>query len=157
MYFTYKFRRLRYGRATKFSTSTKFSRGLPSGTGAASVPPSARSLLSAPLAPSTFQSPPSVCSSVCWSSYFYLNSGRNGGSNADHRKHIPGMSKMPALSEQQRWLGRRDGRTGFQVSVLGFGAATISNHHPSYQLTDAEAISAVAAAASSGVTFFDSE
>ena len=38
------------------------------------------------------------------------------------------MSSTP-LSEQLRFIGQRDGRPGFDVTCLGFGAATISNHH----------------------------
>ena len=47
------------------------------------------------------------------------------------------------LSEQTRWLGKRDGRPGTDVTCLGFGAATISNHHDAYQMSEAQAIDAV--------------
>ena len=59
------------------------------------------------------------------------------------------------LSEATRWLGRRDDRPGFEVSVLGFGAATISNHHPAHQMTEQEAMDAVHAAYDTGVRYFD--
>lgn len=70
------------------------------------------------------------------------------------RRQGGGMAQQ-LLSEQRRWIGRRDGRPGFDVTALGFGAATISNHHPSHQLTEAEAVAAVAAAHDTGVRFFD--
>ena len=39
------------------------------------------------------------------------------------------------LSEQLRFIGQRDGRPGFDVTCLGFGAATISNHHEAVRRT----------------------
>ena len=62
---------------------------------------------------------------------------------------------MPPLSEERRWVGRRDGRQGFNVTALGFGAATVSNHHDAIQMTEAAAIGAVSAAWDAGVRFFD--
>lgn len=62
---------------------------------------------------------------------------------------------MPPLSATRRWVGRRDGRDGFDVTVLGFGAATISNHHDAIQMTESAAIDACFAAYESGVRYFD--
>jgi hypothetical protein len=62
---------------------------------------------------------------------------------------------MPPLSEELRWLGRRGGREGFEVTSLGFGAATISNHHEPIQMSEAAAIDAVFAAWDTGVRYFD--
>ena len=59
------------------------------------------------------------------------------------------------LSEQTRWLGKRDGRPGTDVTCLGFGAATISNHHDAYQMSEAQAIDAVHSAYETGVRFYD--
>jgi hypothetical protein len=46
--------------------------------------------------------------------------------SAEHATSIC-MASVP-LSEQLRFIGKRDGRPGFDVTCLGFGAATISNH-----------------------------
>lgn len=60
------------------------------------------------------------------------------------------MVRAP-LSEQTRQLGARDGREGFPVTCLGFGAAPVGGP----QLADAEALLAVEVAYESGVRFFD--
>lgn len=64
------------------------------------------------------------------------------------------MTQVP-LSEQTRWIGKRGGRPGMDVTCLGFGAATISNHHSLYQMTEAQAIDAVYAAHDTGVRYYD--
>ena len=56
---------------------------------------------------------------------------------------------MPPLSEQLRPIGARNGREGFHVTALGFGAAPISG-------ADVHAaIDAVHSAKNAGVGFFD--
>jgi D-threo-aldose 1-dehydrogenase len=71
--------------------------------------------------------------------------GAGGQTRSDVEK-----SHMP-LSEELRRIGNRDGREGFEVTCLGFGAAPMGRD----TLSDADALGAVAAAHASGVGFYD--
>jgi len=66
---------------------------------------------------------------------------------------------MP-LSQELRHIGRRNGREGFEVTCLGFGAAPIGSSAAAQvganaPRQDEEAIGGVKAAHASGVRFFD--
>ena len=56
---------------------------------------------------------------------------------------------MP-LSEELRRLGQRNGRDGFEVTCLGFGAAPMARP----ECSDANALGAAATAHASGVGFY---
>ena len=60
---------------------------------------------------------------------------------------------MEPLSEQVRPLGLRNGRSGFGVTTLGFGAAPIANIRGN--VSDEEALAAVKDAKDCGCGFFD--
>ena len=67
------------------------------------------------------------------------------------------------LSQTRRKIGERDGRAGFEVTALGFGAGTIAgwgDFAPSQTWTDAspsdaEGLGAVTTAHAGGVAFYD--
>ena len=70
---------------------------------------------------------------------------------------------MTALSQSRRTIGARDGRTGFEVSALGFGAGTIAgwgDFSPTGTWADAspsdgDGLGAVDTAFAGGVSFYD--
>jgi len=72
-------------------------------------------------------------------------------------------ARMVRLSQTRRRIGARDGRPGFEVTALGFGAGTIagwgdfstSNTWTDATPNDVDALGAVSTAFNDGVNFFD--
>ena len=72
----------------------------------------------------------------------------------------PARKQAMPLSQELRHIGRRNGREGFEVTCLGFGAAPIGSSAAAQvganaPRQDEEAIGGVKAAHASGVRFFD--